>query len=147
MTTAQQISAAGSRDSGNEPAGSSTDSSTSTATVSRSRTRRWEIGFFVRKVVNGHIVSEWQLPPRRRPHGEEVSAGGQSVVRQGNAEAAPRPALRSLALHAAEEDAVDTSEPSGTTGGPTSETTTYEAGFFVRQESTVPPVYKDPPDG
>ena len=83
-------------------------------------TRRWEIGFFVRKIVNGWLAYYKQFPSARNPSGPspELPPGHDE---SGQAESLSVGVVRPLSGHGM----------TGDDGGPVGQTR-YEAGFFVQ---------------
>ncbi|MGD2113866.1 MAG: hypothetical protein PVG07_02365 [Acidobacteriota bacterium] len=112
------------------------------------RRTRVELGIFVRKIVDGRVVRQWQFPPKRRAEAEqapvrEMRASGAERAAAQEPPAPPAPPPQMLAAQA----------PATDDGGSSSDekTTTYEAGFFFRTESVSPPEWggsegTEPPD-
>lgn len=94
--------------------------------------RRFEIGFFIRKVVNGWLAYYKQFPPQRQPV-SGLEAPPEDVVNQGSASggshamalARSRSGRSDEEVHAQDSPGV----PSGDTGPVGS--TRFEVGFFV----------------
>lgn len=162
MNHVEQSSAAGGQ---GEERSSATPQSRQSATsraTSTGRFRRWEVGFFIRKIVNGRVVREWKFP---RGSARPLSRGDQSrEQRELHALSAPSSsdlpgegdAGGPAAAFAAEPPAPPPppppppSEPETETeagvGGSEGEEVRFEVGVFV-SSSTFPGEYKDPPDG
>lgn len=105
-----------------------------------------EFGFFLRKIVNRRVVSEWQFPRWRRHQAGQHSMGGDPGLQQ--ASAAPVSAAHDAGAPPAGEPrtfAMQSTAAEEDDDGSTSEETSYEAGFFVRTESSSPPDYPDEP--
>ncbi len=120
------------------------------------KTTRFEVGFFVRKVVDGQVVRQWQFPREKRraivpDPPRPVPQGGAAGGTEQSAAAEPAPQVRALALEAAAPEGAPSTDGS-TDGSGDSSTTTYEVGFFVRTETVSPPDYggdkgSEPPPG
>lgn len=146
MSTLDQASSAREQARSGEASRGGNQSSTAANTGQRRRVWRLEVGFFIRKIVNRRVVSEWQFPRWRRLQAGQHSGSGEPVLQQASAAplssahdtgGPPAGEPRTLAMQstATEED----------DDGSTSEETRLEAGFFV--QSATPPEYMDPPDG
>lgn len=120
------------------------------------KSTRFEVGFFVRKVVDGRVVHRWQFPPgKHRPEDpartqkseDKAAAGGGTDPK---AEPGSQPQVRALAFEAAAPETAPSTDGSTDSSGDSS-STTYEVGFFVRTETVSPPDYgtskggSDPP--
>lgn len=116
------------------------------------KTTRFEVGFFVRKVVDGRVVRQWQFPPEKRrpvsavapsppPVPQPVPAGGPEQA----AASGEDPQVQTFALNASVPEDPPPSDGSTDNSG-NSSSTTFEAGFFVRTESVSPPDYDPNPN-
>ena len=85
-------------------------------------TRRWEFGFFVRKIVNGWLAYYKQFPPSSRPKGSTPALPRSPLVPPGTAEGDSvfDGAVKPLSGHSMGND----------DGGPIGQTR-FEAGFFL----------------
>lgn len=104
----------------------------------RSVERRFELGFFVRKVVNGRVVRHWHFPPTKRtdqpvPKPPPRPAAPEAPRDQPPTTGEDEAVARTLALSTA-----DSGDVASTDDGSTTEetSTTYEVGFFLRTSST-----------
>jgi len=107
------------------------------------KTTRFEVGFFVRKVVDGRVVRQWQFPPAKQrpvsaaapPPAPPASSGGETD--QAASDEAPQ--IRALALESSASTGGDQATGGSTDSSGDGSSTTYEVGFFVRTETVTPP--------
>jgi hypothetical protein len=103
------------------------------------KSTRVEFGIFVRKVVDGRVVRQWQFPPGGRRKDEAAVQGAELRAEppEGRA-AAPEPDFQAISAP------LSSTGDGGDSGEKT--TTTYEAGVFFRTESVSPPDWGDDDD-
>jgi len=96
------------------------------------RERRFEIGFFIRKVVNGWLAYYKQFPPQRRPVGS-LELPQEEAGRQASSTGGSHPVAMASSRRGTADDGVqplDGPGPGGGDPGPIG-STRVEVGFFV----------------
>jgi len=106
---------------------------------------RFEFGVFIRKVVDGRVVRQWQFPPKKRRPAPTITPppvpqpdAGVGTEQAASPEQAPQ--VRALALEAAAPEGAPSTDGSTDSSGDGS-STTYEVGFFFTSETVTPPDY------